>query len=159
MILTISKVDKVEDFATHLIYHYKKVGAARTEKARLRKESKLPNTNETGRDEEGTGSGSETEEHTSKASEDKDDQSQMIKIERMESSSIEKNEVTTADADLESEETNEGGGGDEEGTPKYPYYCDICCNKKIFNRAEYIIRHLRKHAGLEYFCFECGLVG
>ena len=62
-------------------------------------------------------------------------------------------------------ETNAGTGGIDNASdascdqlqPQYPYVCDICVNKKIFNRAEYLIRHLRNHTG-EFYCSACNQV-
>lgn len=45
----------------------------------------------------------------------------------------------------------------KKSVPIFPYVCDICERRKEFNRAEYAIRHLKKHAQW-YDCNDCGQV-
>jgi len=50
---------------------------------------------------------------------------------------------------------NEDATTDFLQSPAASYTCDICEREKTFNRAEYMIRHLKKHS-LWYDCQSCG---
>ena len=177
-------MDQIEAFSLHLIYHYKKVGAARTEKSRLRKESKPMKTRVVPSEEKEAGITKGTTDVGDNAESTVAHEPESISDSPLESAEpknvspskeIALDEKSCApststpegdskkhadgaiDSELEEIPNETAADAEEEGIPKYPYTCDICVNKKIFNRAEYIIRHLRKHSG-EYFCFECGQV-
>ncbi|CAG7815652.1 unnamed protein product, partial [Allacma fusca] len=129
----------IPDFAVHLIEHYKSVGAARTEKSRLQKLSWSDDVSQSSEEATTGDNGNFKFDH---AEEKLNDVSNPVLLSHVFNHS--------GDLDSDKKETK----NDVWSEPKYPYYCDICVNKKVFNRGEYLIRHLKNHTG-EVACAAC----